>query len=104
MTPPTGSTMRSIEKSSGDAVTIFIPSSPTPFTGYTITVPRDEVRELPISIDEALRFTISGGVLVPPKEEIPDPESEGIAPASGRDRILGESGSESGKTAGDETG
>lgn len=49
----------------GPGVTVFIPSSPTPFTGYTITVPRDTVIELPISIDEALRFTISGGVLVP---------------------------------------
>ena len=100
----TGSTMRSIEKSSGDAVTIFIPSSPTPFTGYTITVPRDEIRELPISIDEALRFTISGGVLVPPKEAIPEPDSKSNAPTSGQDRILGGPGSGSGEAAGDETG
>ena len=67
----TGSTMKSIQDESGDAVTIFIPSSPTPFTGYTITVPKTDVRELPISIDEALRFTISGGVLVPPHEALP---------------------------------
>ena len=46
-------------------VTIFIPSSPTPFTGYTISVPEEEIVELPITIDEALRFTISGGVLIP---------------------------------------
>ncbi|MCH2161255.1 MAG: DUF502 domain-containing protein [Phycisphaerales bacterium] len=66
----TGGTMRSIETESGDAITVFIPSSPTPFTGYTITVPREELHELPISIDEALRFTISGGVLIPPHETI----------------------------------
>lgn len=83
----TGSTMRSIEKESGDAVTVFIPSSPTPFTGYTITVPRDEIHELPISIDEALRFTISGGVLVPPAEAIPDRDDEAPRPPAG-DRIL----------------
>ena len=100
----TGGTMRSIEKSSGDAVTLFIPSSPTPFTGYTITVPRSEVRELPISIDEALRFTISGGVLVPPKEAIPEPETETIAPASDRDRILEEPGSKPGTDAGEKSG
>jgi len=51
-----------------DSVTIFIPSSPTPFTGYTITVPRRDVIELPISIDEALRFVVSGGVLRPGAE------------------------------------
>jgi uncharacterized membrane protein len=96
--------MRSIEKSSGDAVTIFIPSSPTPFTGYTITVPRSEVRELPISIDEALRFTISGGVLVPPKEAIPEPDSETAAPVSDQDRILEGPGPDSGRNDGDDAG
>jgi len=67
----TGKTMKSIAKSSGeDAVTIFIPSSPTPFTGYTITVPRKDVIELPISVEEAIRFAVSGGVLVPDHQEV----------------------------------
>lgn len=68
----TGGTMRGIEDVSGDAVTIFIPSSPTPFTGYTITVPRDEVLELPITIEEAIRFVVSGGVLVPDRQQVPE--------------------------------
>jgi uncharacterized membrane protein len=84
----TGGTMRSIEHESGDALTIFIPSSPTPFTGYTITVPRGEVHELPISIDEALRFTISGGVLVPPHEALPERDSEDPSLESDQQRIL----------------
>lgn len=91
----TGSTMKSIEESSGDAITIFIPSSPTPFTGYTITVPRSEVRELPISIDEALRFTISGGVLVPPHEAIPDRDGDPENPEGPEDRILSQEEPES---------
>lgn len=91
----TGSTMKSIEESSGDAITIFIPSSPTPFTGYTITVPRSEVRELPISIDEALRFTISGGVLVPPHETLPDRDAASANPSGPQDRILPEDESRS---------
>ena len=81
----TGNTMKSIHEESGDALTIFIPSSPTPFTGYTITVPRTDVHELPISIDEALRFTISGGVLVPPHEALAgsgDGDSPGAPPNS----------------------
>ena len=49
----------------GPGITVFVPSSPTPFTGYTITVAKDSLIEIPISIDEALRFTISGGVLIP---------------------------------------
>lgn len=48
-----------------DLVTIFIPSSPTPITGYVITVPRKEVVELNMTIDEGLRFAISAGVIKP---------------------------------------
>ena len=70
----TGSPMRSmqekIQPKEGPGITVFIPSSPTPFTGYTITVPRDSVIEIPITIDEALRFTISGGVLIPDHQTV----------------------------------
>ncbi len=66
----TGDTLKAIADQAGDSVTVFIPSSPTPFTGYTITVPRRDVREVPISVDEALRFTVSGGVLVPDHQRI----------------------------------
>lgn len=69
----TGKSMRDIEKEIGaGSVTVFIPSSPTPFTGYTITVPADDVYDLPITIDEALRFVISGGVLIPDRQQMPD--------------------------------
>ncbi|MCK4627166.1 MAG: DUF502 domain-containing protein [Phycisphaerae bacterium] len=62
----TGKGMRTVnEKVGSDMLTIFIPSSPTPVTGYTIMARRDETIDLPLSIDEALRFTVSGGVLVP---------------------------------------
>jgi len=68
----TGSGMRAVSEAlDTDLLTVFIPSSPTPVTGYTITVRRDEVIDLPISIDEALRFTVSGGVVVPPAQQLP---------------------------------
>jgi len=50
-------------------------SSPTPFTGYTITVPRAEIVELDVSLDEALRFVVSGGVLVPDSQALSIEES-----------------------------
>jgi len=55
----------------GDVVTVFMPSSPTPFTGYTILVPRKSVTPLSLSVDEALRFVISGGVILPPSQMPP---------------------------------
>jgi hypothetical protein len=61
----TGGAIRKIDDMIGECVTVFIPSSPTPFTGYTIIVPKEDVIDAPLTIDEALRFVVSGGVLVP---------------------------------------
>lgn len=47
-------------------VNVFVPSSPTPFTGYVIFVPEDELVHLNITVEQALRLTVSGGVIVPP--------------------------------------
>lgn len=71
----TGDTMNSIQLAAKvKCVSIFIPSSPTPFTGYVITVAESETIDLNISIDEALKFTISGGVIVPPAEMANPPQ------------------------------
>jgi uncharacterized membrane protein len=61
----TGTSLRTIESQLPDSITVFIPSSPTPFTGYTITVQKKDTIDLPITVEEAIRFAVSGGVLVP---------------------------------------
>ena len=67
----TGDTMRSIEDMMGEpCLTVFVPSSPTPFTGYVITVPVKDTIDLGITIEDALKFAVSGGVLVPPSQVI----------------------------------
>lgn len=67
----TGDTMRDIEDAMGEpCLTVFVPSSPTPFTGYVITVPVKDTIDLGITIEDALKFAVSGGVLVPPKQTI----------------------------------
>jgi len=45
-------------------VTVFVPTSPSPITGFTILVPLDAVIPLDMSIEEALKFIVSAGVLV----------------------------------------
>jgi uncharacterized membrane protein len=62
----TSAAMQAVSDLSGrPALTVFVPSTPTPFTGFAISVPEDEVINLPISIDEAIRFVLTGGVLIP---------------------------------------
>ncbi|BAM02396.1 DUF502 domain-containing protein [Phycisphaera mikurensis] len=70
----TGNTLRTIQDAAGrECLTVFVPSSPTPFTGYVITTPVDETVELPITVEDALKFAVSGGVVVPPAELIDTP-------------------------------
>lgn len=79
----TGDTMRVIQEAANEpCMTIFIPSSPTPFTGYVITVPKSDTIELPISIDDALRFTVSAGVILPESQLMtatPAPETIAVS-------------------------
>ena len=66
----TGKSLSTIEATIPDSITVFIPSSPTPFTGYTITVPKKDTIDLPITVEEAIRFAVSGGVLVPDHQSL----------------------------------
>ncbi|MGE3109283.1 MAG: DUF502 domain-containing protein [Phycisphaerales bacterium] len=73
--------MKVVKEQAGEAaVTIFIPSTPTPFTGFTISVPASSAVEMPISVDEALRFVLTGGVLVPGKQVVQPALAEGERP------------------------
>ena len=52
-------------------VTVFVPSSPTAFSGYVLVVPRESVIELPMDVEEAMRLLVSGGVLTASREFAP---------------------------------
>ncbi|MCF2611953.1 MULTISPECIES: DUF502 domain-containing protein [Fusobacterium] len=44
---------------------IFIPTSPNPTSGMFICVPKEDVKELDMSIEEAIKLIVSGGVITP---------------------------------------
>lgn len=48
---------------------IFIPTSPNPTSGMFIIVPASDVKILDIKTDDAIKLIISGGVILPEKEE-----------------------------------
>jgi uncharacterized membrane protein len=54
-----------------EMVTVFVPSTPTAFTGYVLVVPRSRVVELPMTVEEALRLLVSGGVITPEVRPLP---------------------------------
>ncbi len=48
-----------------EVICVFVPTTPNPTSGFIMLVPRDEVIELDMTVDEALRMVISLGVVVP---------------------------------------
>jgi uncharacterized membrane protein len=50
----------------GDAVTVYVPTAPNPTSGYVVMMPPSELREIDISVDDALKFHLSLGVVPPP--------------------------------------
>jgi uncharacterized membrane protein len=46
-----------------DFMVVYVPTAPNPTSGYTLIVRAAEVRELDMSVDEALKFVISLGVV-----------------------------------------
>ncbi len=77
----TGSGVPQLSAATGqEMVTVFVPSSPTAFSGYVLVVPKKSVVELPLKVEEAMRLLISGGVLTP---ELSPQQSAANAAASG---------------------
>ncbi|MHC5033648.1 MAG: DUF502 domain-containing protein [Planctomycetota bacterium] len=55
------------EQAGRDLVTVFIPTSPTPVTGFIIAVPPEETIRLDMTVDEAFRYFITAGMLTSTK-------------------------------------
>ena len=50
---------------SGDFVSVYVPTTPNPTGGYFVVVARKDVIELDMTVDEALKYVISMGVVPP---------------------------------------
>jgi uncharacterized membrane protein len=50
----------------GDYVSVYVPTTPNPTSGFFLMLPRTDVIELEMSVDEALKYIVSMGVVAPP--------------------------------------
>lgn len=65
----TGEGLRSVvERLGSEFLTVMVPTSPTPVTGWVITVPKADTIALDMTVEEALRFIVSAGVIAPDGE------------------------------------
>jgi uncharacterized membrane protein len=49
-----------------ETVNIFLPTTPNPTSGFLLFVPKDDVVSLDMSVEEAIKMVISGGIVTPP--------------------------------------
>lgn len=62
----TGTSMADIAAAANEPVlSVLMPTSPMPMTGFTITVRKSEAVDLDLTIDQAIQFIVSCGVVVP---------------------------------------
>jgi len=62
------------EHLAGEHVSLYVPTTPNPTSGFFLIMPRASVRPLSMSVDEALKYIISMGVVAPPAGLLPLPE------------------------------
>jgi uncharacterized membrane protein len=61
----TGDTPPALQDRMGSGVTVFLPTSPNPVTGFLIIVPEERIVRLPISVEEGFTFILSVGAVQP---------------------------------------
>lgn len=54
-----------------DVVNLFVPTTPNPTSGFFIMASKQEIVELDMKVDDALKMVISGGVIVPDTVNLP---------------------------------
>jgi len=93
----TGGTPPALQDQMEGGVTVFLPTSPNPVTGFLIIVPDDRIVRLPITVEEGFTFILSAGAVPPmasavdgmprtpgsPPQGAPGPQERGRPPDTG---------------------
>ena len=58
----------------GDFISVYVPTTPNPTSGFFLMLARTDVIELDMSVDEALTYVISMGTAVPTASSPPAPD------------------------------
>jgi len=55
-----------LRQTSEDLVSVYVPTTPNPSSGFILFIPRNDVRILDMSVEQAMKYVVSVGVVVPP--------------------------------------
>lgn len=61
---------KAVAEAAGDVVTVYVPTTPNPTSGFVIFVAREEIRDLDMSVEDALQMVMTLGVVTPERAEL----------------------------------
>jgi len=65
----TGSSKEEVaRRMDGEMVNVFVPTTPNPTSGFLLFCPRDEVIFMDMSVEDAVKLVVSGGIVTPPDD------------------------------------
>ncbi|NYT62938.1 DUF502 domain-containing protein [Alcaligenaceae bacterium] len=68
------------DKLGGDFVSVYVPTTPNPTSGFFLMMPRQDVQILDMSVDAALKYIVSMGVVAPVSVKLPEAGRAAAAP------------------------
>ncbi|MDB9707735.1 putative membrane protein [Planktotalea frisia] len=60
---------------SGDLISVFVPTTPNPTSGFLLFFPREDIIELDMSVEDAAKLVISAGLVYPNEKDPSQPKS-----------------------------
>ena len=70
-----------------DMVNVFLPTTPNPTSGFLLFVPREEVVDLSMTVEEAIKMVISAGIITPPDRRADDLRHSPVLPVEAADNV-----------------
>lgn len=64
-----------------EVVNVFLPTTPNPTSGFLLFVPRKDIVILDMSVEEAVKMVISGGIVTPPDRRPEDARQKPVVSA-----------------------
>ena len=65
----TGETKGEIkERQKIEMVNVFVQNTPNPTSGFLLFIPKDDIVELDMSVEDAIKLVVSAGMVVPPRK------------------------------------
>ena len=67
--------IRDREKTGKSLANVFLPTTPNPTSGYLLLLPKEDVKEMEMTVGEGMKMIISGGAVIPPYGNVDQPKA-----------------------------